>query len=64
MQKNWNSMKPVSEQSGADARLATIHLLHDAGHRSVLILPVGDPTAACSASNPYPMTSAWPIDTE
>lgn len=47
MQKNWNSMNPVSEQSGADARLAKVDLLHDAEHQSRLILPVGDPAATC-----------------
>lgn len=48
MQKNWNSMKPVSEQSGADARLATIRVLHDPEHPSRLVLPLGDPAAACA----------------
>jgi putative CocE/NonD family hydrolase len=47
MQKNWNSMKPVSEQSGPDGRVATIHVLHDSNHPSRLILPLGDPAAAC-----------------
>jgi putative CocE/NonD family hydrolase len=51
MQKNFNSMKPVSEQSGTDARVAKIWLLHDAEHRSRLVLPLGDPSASCSASN-------------
>jgi uncharacterized protein len=46
-QKNWNSMKPVSQQSGADARVATLRLLHDATHPSRLVLPLGDPAAAC-----------------
>jgi len=53
MQKNWNSMKPVSEQSAADAQVAKILVLHDAQHRSRVILPVGDPTAACSDSNSW-----------
>jgi uncharacterized protein len=53
MQKNWNSMKPVSEQSGADARIAKIRVLHEAGHRSYIVLPAGDPQAACTASNSW-----------
>jgi len=48
MQKNWNSMKPVSEQSGADGRVATIRVLHDSSHPSRLILPLGEPAAPCA----------------
>jgi hypothetical protein len=50
MQKNWNSIKPVSQQSGADARVATIRVLHDAEHSSRLVLPFGDPAAACAST--------------
>jgi hypothetical protein len=48
MQKNWNSMKPVSEQTGADGRVATIRVLHDSSHPSRLILPLGEPAAPCA----------------
>ncbi len=48
MQKNWNSMKPVSEQSEADARIATIRVLHDPAHPSRLVLPLGDAAADCA----------------
>ncbi len=49
MQKNWYSMKSVSEQSEADAQVATIRVLHDAQHPSRLVLPIGDPAAACAS---------------
>jgi uncharacterized protein len=49
-EKNWNSMKPVAEQSGADARVAHIKLLQSPDHPSTLTLPLGDPAATCSAS--------------
>lgn len=48
MQKNWNSMKPVSEQSGVDAQVATIRVLHDPKHPSRLVLPFGNPEAVCA----------------
>jgi len=50
MEKNWNSIKPVAEQSGADARVAHIQLLQSPEHRSMLTIPLGDPTAACTES--------------
>lgn len=50
MEKNWNSMKPVLEQSGADARVAHIHLVQDAKHPSMLTVLVGDLSLPCKAS--------------
>ena len=50
IEKNWNSMKPVAEQSGADARVAHVQLLQSVEHPSTLTLPLGDPAAACKAS--------------
>lgn len=52
-EKNWNSRKPVAEQSGADARVAHIQVLHDAGHRSTLRVPTGNPNATCIASSSW-----------
>jgi putative CocE/NonD family hydrolase len=49
-EKNWNSMKPVAEQSGADARVAHIKLLQSPDRPSTLTLPLGDPAATCTAS--------------
>ena len=49
-EKNWNSMKPVAEQSGADARVAHVQLLQSVEHPSTLTLPLGDPAAACKAA--------------
>jgi putative CocE/NonD family hydrolase len=39
-QKNFNAAKPVSEQTLADARVATVRLLHDAKHPSALFVPI------------------------
>ena len=50
IEKNYNSIKPVAEQSGADARLAHITLLQSKDHPSTLTLPLGDPAAPCKAS--------------
>jgi putative CocE/NonD family hydrolase len=50
VEKNWNSMKPVAEQSGADARIAHITLVQTKDHPSTLTIPTGDPAAACKAS--------------
>ncbi len=50
VEKNWNSMKPVLEQSGADARVAHIRLVQDARHPSTLAVPVGDSSLPCKAS--------------
>jgi uncharacterized protein len=52
-EKNWNSMKPVAEQSGADAHIAHIQLLQTWDHPSTLTLPLGDPAAACRASEDW-----------
>jgi uncharacterized protein len=49
-EKNWNSMKPVAEQTGADAKVGHIKLLQTPEHPSTLTLPLGDPAAACKAS--------------
>ena len=49
-EKNYNSIKPVAEQSGADARVAHITLLQTKDHPSTLTLPLGDPSAPCKAS--------------
>ena len=40
-QKNYNSGKPVAEQSMQDARPVTVKLFHDAAHPSVLYVPIG-----------------------
>lgn len=50
MEKNWNSIKPVLEQSGPDARVAHIRLVQDTGHPSTLVVPVGDSSLPCKAS--------------
>lgn len=42
-QKNYNSGKPVSEESMADARPVTVTLLHDKTHPSTLYVPLGQP---------------------
>jgi uncharacterized protein len=39
LEKNYNSSKPVAEQSGADAKTAHITLYHDATHPSCLEIP-------------------------
>jgi putative CocE/NonD family hydrolase len=39
-QKNYNAAKPVSEQTLADARPVTVKLVHDAKHRSALVVPI------------------------
>jgi len=49
-EKNWNSMKLVAEQSGADAHVAHVQLLQSIEHPSTLTIPMGDPAAACKAS--------------
>lgn len=45
LQKNYNSAKPVADQSGADARTARIWLYHDAKHPSALAVPVREGTS-------------------
>ena len=40
-QKNYNSAKPVAEQTMADARTVTVQLYHDADHPSALSVPIG-----------------------
>jgi len=40
-QKNYNSGKPVAEQSMEDARTVTVKLFHDADHPSALYVPIG-----------------------
>lgn len=42
-QKNYNSDKPVAEQSRADARPVRVRLFHDAEHPSALYVPIGRP---------------------
>jgi uncharacterized protein len=49
-EKNWNSMKPVADQTGQDARVAHIRLLQTTEHPSTLTLPLGDVHATCKAS--------------
>jgi uncharacterized protein len=49
-EKNWNSMKPVAEQTGKDAAIAHIKLLQSPEHPSTLILPLGDIHSACRAN--------------
>jgi hypothetical protein len=49
-EKNWNSMKPVAEQTGRDARVAHIRLLQSPEHASTLTLPLGDTGVSCESS--------------
>ncbi len=49
-EKNWNSAKPVAEQTSADAHRETIHLIQTADHASVITLPLGDLESECVAS--------------
>jgi putative CocE/NonD family hydrolase len=44
-QKNYNSGKPVADETMADARAVTVRLYHDAAHPSALIVPIGQPEA-------------------
>ncbi len=43
VQKNYNSAKPVAEQSASDARTAHVSVFHDAARPSALELPVVRP---------------------
>jgi putative CocE/NonD family hydrolase len=43
-QKNYNSGKPVADETMADARTVTVRLFHDAAHPSALSIPIGQPT--------------------
>jgi putative CocE/NonD family hydrolase len=43
VEKNYNSAKPVAEQSMSDARPVTVTLLHDRAHPSALYVPLGQP---------------------
>ena len=40
-EKNYNSGKPVADETMADARTVTVKLFHDAAHPSALIVPIG-----------------------
>jgi hypothetical protein len=42
-EKNYNSGKPVADETVADARTVTVKLFHDADHPSALIVPIGQP---------------------
>lgn len=42
-EKNYNSEKPVAEQSMSDARTVTVTLFHDRAHPSALYVPLGQP---------------------
>ena len=42
-QKNYNSGKPVADETMADARTVTVRLFHDAAHPSTLSIPIGQP---------------------
>jgi putative CocE/NonD family hydrolase len=42
-QKNYNSGKPVSDETMADARAVTVSLVHDKAHPSALYVPFGQP---------------------
>jgi hypothetical protein len=42
-EKNYNSPKPVTEQSMSDARTVTVTLFHDKPHPSALYVPLGQP---------------------
>ncbi|HEY1631221.1 MAG TPA: CocE/NonD family hydrolase [Rhizomicrobium sp.] len=49
-QKNWNSAKPVSDQSRADAHKEAIRLVQDAAHPSTIAIPYGDVNGPCRNS--------------
>ncbi len=49
-EKNWNSIKPVAQQSGVDAHVAHVEMLQDAQHPSTLGLSIGEVGEACKAS--------------
>lgn len=40
-QKNYNSGKPVADETMNDARTVTVRLFHDAAHPSALSIPIG-----------------------
>ena len=42
-EKNYNSSKPVAEQTMSDARTVTVTLYHDRAHPSALSVPLGQP---------------------
>lgn len=42
-QKNYNSDKPVNDQTMADARTVTVTLFHDKAHPTALYVPFGQP---------------------
>jgi predicted acyl esterase len=42
-QKNYNSGRPVSEESAEDARPVIVKLFHDEPHPSALYVPLGQP---------------------
>ncbi|ALJ12548.1 CocE/NonD family hydrolase [Sphingopyxis macrogoltabida] len=42
-QKNYNSGKPVADETMADARTVTVRLYHDATRPSTLSIPIGQP---------------------
>ncbi|NIJ35702.1 hypothetical protein FHR22_000351 [Sphingopyxis panaciterrae] len=44
-QKNYNSGKPVADETMADARTVTVSLYHDAAHPSALTIPIGQPNS-------------------
>jgi putative CocE/NonD family hydrolase len=44
-QKNYNSDKPVADQTMVDARTVTVKLYHDAAHPSTLSIPIAQPDA-------------------
>jgi len=49
-EKNWNSAKPVAQQTPADAHRETIRLVQTASHPSTISIPFGDPAAECIPS--------------
>jgi putative CocE/NonD family hydrolase len=49
-QKNWNSTKPVAQQTSADAHRETIRLIQTPDHPSTIRVPFGDPAGECTAS--------------
>ena len=50
LEKNWNSAKPVADQTSADAHREQIRLVQTAEHPSTITLPLGDTNATCRAS--------------
>ncbi len=49
-EKNWNSPRPVADQSAKDAHREMIRLVQTPDHPSTLTLPLGDASSPCKTS--------------